>query len=307
VEAPDLPATTRDPYFPGRYLLRIHAMDDQNATRSELIWLTALDQEAGLAVPAPVPTIDGHLLTRITTPGIPHGRVVPLMCWLDGRVMNQGLRPKHIQALGNVMARLHGFASSWQPPAGFTRPSWDWDALLGGSTFECPLDDLVDSMPLPFQVISQKAKQVMESLNQGADAYGLIHSDMYLENVLFKDGKAYPIDFEDCGYGYWIWDIAIALCKWAWNDDWERMRDAFREGYTRVRCLPEAQWAQLDLFAATQFALMVLWETAFLKHDPLRKAEYEHWRDDNGYKLLRYFERQSVNAPKNSQINLVLG
>ena len=97
----------------------------------------------------------------------------------------------------------------------------------------------------PFQNVSMEAKQVMSSLGKGPDAYGLIHADLYPENVLFKAGKAYPIDFEDCGYGYWIWDIAVALCQWAWNKDWERMRDAFREGYAQVRTLPEAQWSQL--------------------------------------------------------------
>ena len=82
----------------------------------------------------------------------------------------------------------------------------------------------------------------------------------------------YPIHFEDCGYGYWIWDIAVALCRWAWDADWERMRDAFRDGYNRIRALPEVQWAQIDLFVATQFATMVLWASAFLRHDPARVA-----------------------------------
>lgn len=155
--------------------------------------------------------------------------------------------------------------------------------------------ELVASKPLrfqePFQVVSQEAKRVTESLGRGPDAYGLIHADLYPENVLFKAGKAYPIDFEDCGYGYWMWDIAIALCQWTWGDNWEQMRDAFRDGYTQVHTLPDAQWSQLALFVATQFATMVLWASAFLKHDPLRVAEYEPWWDNNGNKLLRYLNR----------------
>ena len=34
---------------------------------------------------------------------------------------------------------------------------------------------------------------------------------MYLENVLFKRDEVRPIDFEDCGFGYWMWDIGVAL------------------------------------------------------------------------------------------------
>jgi len=143
----------------------------------------------------------------------------------------------------------------------------------------------------PFQVISREAKKVMAALGKNSDVYGLIHSDLYPENVLFKAGKAFPIDFEDCGFGYWMWDIAVALCQWAWDSDWKRMSDAFREGYTQIRNLPEAQWAQLDLFVATQFATMLLWASAFLKHDPKRVDEYTPWRDDSGNKLSAYFNR----------------
>lgn len=281
------------PYTLNRYLLRIHAIDNAEAITSELTWLAALDQEAGLPVPAPVPTLDGQLLVTITTPEIPQGRVISLMRWLDGQRLYKGLRPKHLKAMGQVVAQLHAFSADWQPPAGFARPKWNWNSQLGGSMFAYSREELIASMPpqfqLPFQTVSQEAGRVMESLGTGPDAYGLIHADLYPENVLFKAGKAYPIDFEDCGYGYWMWDIAVALCQWAWNADWEQMRDAFREGYAQIRTLPEAQWAQLDLFVATQFATMLLWASAFLKDDPMRADEHTLWRDDNGNKLLRYF------------------
>ena len=283
-------------YVPNRYVLRIHAMGDVDAIASELTWLAALSDEAGLPVPAPVSMPDGKLLTTFFAQGIHHERVVSMMRWLDGRKLLNGLRPIHLTALGQVVAQMHNFSAGWQPPEGFSRPHWDWDAQLGGSEFEYSREELIASMPLrfhePFNAVSLEAKQAMDALGQGPDAFGMIHADLYPENVLYRAGKACPIDFEDCGYGYWMWDIAVALCQWAWDKDWERMRDAFREGYARVRTLPEAQWAQLDLFVATQFATMVFWASAFLKHDPLRVAEYEPWRDNNGNKLVRYFERQ---------------
>jgi Ser/Thr protein kinase RdoA (MazF antagonist) len=294
----DLPGssnqTTGSPYIPDRYLLRIHAMDDAEAITSELTWLRALNQEAGLPVPAPVSTRDGKLLANIITPGVPNGKVVSLMRWLDGQKLQRRLCPKHLSTLGQVVARMHNFSANWNPPAGFSRPHWDWDAQLGGSMFEHSMEELIASMPPeiqePFQIVSDEARRAMETLGKGPDAYGLIHADLYLENVLYRAGKAYPIDFEDCGYGYWMDDIAVAVCQWAWGKDWERMRDAFREGYAQIRVLPEMQWAFLDLFVAAQFATMVLWASDFLKHDPMRAAEYETWRDENVKKLLHYFQ-----------------
>ncbi len=284
-----------DPYIANRYLLRIHAMSDSNAIASELTWLAALNQQAGLPVPAPVLTHDGKLLTTIITPGIPNGRVVSLMRWLNGRRYRKGFQPKHLTALGRVVAQMYEFSAGWKPTSGFTRPHWDWESQLGGSMLRRPLKEVVDSIPAkyqqPFQIISEEAKRVIESIGKGPAGYGMIHSDLYPENVLFKAGRALPIDFEDCGYGYWMWDISIALCEWAWGKDWERMRDAFWEGYTHIRTLPESQWAQLDLFVAIQFATMVLWSSALFLNDPKRVAEYVPWREDNGNKLLGYFNR----------------
>jgi Ser/Thr protein kinase RdoA (MazF antagonist) len=279
-------------YVPKRYLLRIHALSDVDAITSELTWLKAISQEAGLPVPAPVMTLDGHLLITVTTPGIPKGRVVSLMHWLDGRSYHKGLKPKHLSALGKVVAQLHNFSAGWQPPTGFSRPNWDWEALLGGSHFSNDVDELVASMPArfqrPFTEVSIAARRLMEHLGKAPASYGMIHGDLYPENVLYKKGNAYPIDFEDCGYGYWMWDIAIALCEWAWGEDWARMRDAFFDGYDRLRSLPEEQWKQLDLFLAIQFATMVQWASAFLKNDPQRRMEHEQLRDRNGAKLLEY-------------------
>jgi Ser/Thr protein kinase RdoA (MazF antagonist) len=295
VDVPDPITVHHSVYLPNRYVLRIHAIGDVEAIASELTWLEALNREGDLPVPAPVPTSDGKLVERIVSPCFPNGRLVSLLRWLEGRKIHKGFAPHHLRALGQVVARLHDFSANWQPPADFSRFVWDWDALLGGSMFSYPRAELVTSMPVhfqePFECVSNQARQVMETLGKGTDAYGLIHGDLYPENVLFKGGSAFPIDFEDCGYGYWMWDIAVALCTWTWDRDWERMRDAFREGYSRYRMLPESQWALLDLFAAAQFAIMVLWASCFLKSDPVRITEYEPWRNRNGNKLIEYFNR----------------
>ncbi len=191
---------------------------------------------------------------------------------------------------------MHNFSATWKPPNGFSRPTWDWDAQLGGSQFDVSRDDLIDSMPdrfqEPFLVIEKLAKEAMASLGSSSDVFGLIHTDLYPENILFNAGQPQLIDFEDCGYGHWMWDIAVPLGIWAWVEDWQRMRDAFHNGYAPIRSLSDGQWELLDLFIATQHATMLLWASAFLKHDPKRVDEYIPWRDDSGNNLLKYFNRK---------------
>ncbi len=282
------------PYVANRYALRIHTTGDTQAIASELTWLAALRREAGLPVPEPVPTVDGKLLVTMAIPGVPRGRHISLMRWLDGRVLTTGMSPDRARAWGRLVAQMHKFSMAWQPPTGFKRPHWDWKGQLGGGVLNDPTDELVASMPeqfqQPFQIVSRQVREVTEGFGKGRDAYGMIHGDLYPENLLFKGEEVYPIDFDDCGFGYWIWDIAVALSWWPWTEEWHWIRDAFLDGYAQIRSMPESQLAQLDLFMAAQYATMVLWASAFIKRDPAMQSQNEKWRDKNGKNLLRYFE-----------------
>jgi Ser/Thr protein kinase RdoA (MazF antagonist) len=116
VDAPG-PAPIREAqlYVPDRYSLRVLAINDTDTIASELTWLAAL-REVDLPVPEPAPTLDGRLYTKGVTPGVPRGRVVSLMRWIDGRHLTTRLRPHHARALGRLVAQLHGFSAAWQPP-----------------------------------------------------------------------------------------------------------------------------------------------------------------------------------------------
>ena len=289
-------ANKEGPYVKNRYVLRVLTTSDTDYIASELTWLAVLSQDAGIPVREPVPTFDGRLLITVSAPGVPDGRIVTLMRWLDGRLLDKGMRPNRVRAWGRVVAQLHDFAAGWQPPEGFERPHWDWEGQLGGRSFSRPIEEIVAEIPdrfrEPFEIVSAQAREVMEGLRKGPDAYGMIHGDMYPENVLFKGDNVYPFDFEDCGFGYWMWDIGVALGQWRWTEEWFWIRDAFLDGYAQIRSLPESQLAHLDLFMAAQYATMVLWSTVFIGNDPAMRVEYEEWRTKEGNKLLCYFERR---------------
>ncbi len=67
------------------------------------------------------------------------GGVIAQIYWdwlyVDLMWLKEELRPRHLRAFGEMVARLHNFSAGWQPPAGFSRFVWDWDSQLGGSMF----------------------------------------------------------------------------------------------------------------------------------------------------------------------------
>jgi Ser/Thr protein kinase RdoA (MazF antagonist) len=54
-----------------------------------------------------------------------------------------------------------------------------------------------------FQHASDVIKDLESRLGRASGVYGSLHSDSSFRNMLFDRVKAKPIDFDDCGYGYY--------------------------------------------------------------------------------------------------------
>jgi len=90
----------------------------------------------------------------------------------------------------------------------------------------------------------------------------LIHGDLGVgANLLFWHGEPRPIDFDDSGFGYWIFDLAVAL-EACWEDAaLHRYRESLLNDYAEFRSLPGKQADQLELFLAALDVYWNLWAT----------------------------------------------
>lgn len=168
----------QDLYVAQRYALRMHEPGYQSdaAIASELSWLAALRRDADLPVPEPVPALSGELLVEVGIPGVPEPRRCSLLRWVRGRMLTpQHVSPRHLRAVGRIMARMHQHAARWQPPAGFSRPRYDWAGLYGDTPLvKVPASVVWPLLPRahiePFTAVTGQLRQVMEELGQGPGA-----------------------------------------------------------------------------------------------------------------------------------------
>lgn len=273
-----------DRFVPGHYMLRIHEPGYQpsEGIEMELSWLAAMSRDAHLPLPEPVPALDGKLLVHLSVPGLPGARACSLLRWVKGRPVTRGIGPQHFKAQGRLMARMHEFAAGWVHPPGLTKRCWDADAFFRDvEGTERTGADLWPLLPRryqdPFSAIAEQARAVMDAWGTGPDVYGLIHADLGVDaNLLFWRGEARAIDFDDSGFGYWIYDLAIGLEHARDTEAYERSRDALFDGYGEVRTLPAGQVAQLELFLATWYVYVSLWCVAMAETHPRhREALFE--------------------------------
>jgi Ser/Thr protein kinase RdoA (MazF antagonist) len=267
-----------------RHVLRISRPDLHSADTigSEMAWLAALAADTSLHVPSPIVARDGALVVAATHPGVPEARPCVLLHWVDGRFLNRGLTPDHLARIGAALAELQVHAARWTPPAGFVRPRVDTlttaakRASLGGPAAAR------DAGPWPSTTDGDRAVALVRELVSTADANlvgdaielvratttalaarpgaaGLIHGDLHQENVLFDDSTVGVIDFDDCGWGYFLYDLAVPLSEVSLRPAYPAMRDALLGAYARQRPLPADAGTHVDAFIVLRCLQILAW------------------------------------------------
>jgi Ser/Thr protein kinase RdoA (MazF antagonist) len=252
----------------GPHALRLHrpGYHSDAALQSELDWMAMLAHN-GMQVPAPALSREAAFLVVLKgeTP-----RRASLLSWLAGKPMGETRAPLALtgrartglfRKIGQEMARMHAMTDAWALPAGFERPKWDVEGLIGEAPFWGRFWDIAaapeDSALL--HALRARAKTALaDYIRQGAD-YGLIHADLVRENVLIEGDTLRFIDFDDSGFGFRMFEIATTLLKNLDEPDAADLEAALLAGYTEVRPLSPADLAMLNLFVALRALSYLGW------------------------------------------------
>ncbi len=243
----------------GRYLVRIHRAKTQAAVESELGWLEALADEITLSVQIPQRSIDGKMIVVGEQAGVPEPYPVTVLSWLEGQILPQDRRsPDHFYRLGQLVAKLHHHAQHWAPPVELTRPIYDANSVLES--------DSVSSSQLPenvrghLQTLHKQLHEVEQHLGKSPERFGLIHSDLSFGNVLFTPDAVSAIDFDDCGFGYYLYDLAVILAGPWERPGFQQRLEALFEGYREICKLSDEHLSLIPTFMAMRAASLGQWD-----------------------------------------------
>jgi Ser/Thr protein kinase RdoA (MazF antagonist) len=118
----------------------------------------------------------------------------------------------------------------------------------------------------------QRVRTSQQQLGQGPDAFGLIHGDLHQENYLFHNGRVGAIDFDDCGYGYYTYDLAVTLVNLTPREGMLELRDGLLAGYRSVRPLPAEHEQAIDSFMDFRDLQMMIWNLEMRNHPAFRDS-----------------------------------
>ncbi|MFF5244913.1 phosphotransferase enzyme family protein [Streptosporangium sp. NPDC000095] len=251
-----------DPVSGTRSILRVHRLGYHStpAILSELSWLEALREQAGIRTPRVIPAPDGSRV--LTVPG-PEPRDCVMFEFLPGTEPSQDDPLPGFERLGALTARMHRHARGWSPPEGFTRFHWDYEAALGAESRWGRWQDGLGMDTEARAVLGRLDKELRERLHRfgrGPGRYGLIHADLRAANLLVE-GENPPgvIDFDDCGFGWYLYDLAAAVSFVEHRPEVPELIDAWVRGYRTVLDLPAEDEAEIWTFVMFRRLLLVAW------------------------------------------------
>ena len=207
----------------------------------------------GLPAPSPIAARDGEALRRICA------RPAAIVTFLPG-APQMTPTPADCRALGAVLARLHlataDFPGARRNDLGLS--GWIELAAKCGARADEYAAGLSDFIREEIEFVRSRWPVGLPS--------GVIHADLFPDNVFFEEGKvAGIIDFYFSCSDYYAYDLAVCLISWAYNSGSWRADNAAAmiAGYEAVRPLSPDEREAMPLLmrgAALRFLLTRLYD-----------------------------------------------
>jgi len=238
-------------------VLRIHreGYHSRNGIRTELAWLNALREEAGVITPQAIAGKNGDLIQSGAAAGLAKPRDMVMFEFIEGTEPDESQDlSEPFRRLGEVSAKLHLHAIGWRRPDYFERLVWDAASVFGPQTNWGDWRDgpgVEAAMQPHLERLQDAVIANLAVYGRSGERFGLAHCDLRLANLLIVGDSTRVIDFDDCGLSWFLYDLATALTLIEDLPQTPGLIDAWLDGYARVRKL-----AKEDLDAIPTLMMM---------------------------------------------------
>jgi Ser/Thr protein kinase RdoA (MazF antagonist) len=159
------------------------------------------------------------------------------------------------RTLGSIMAAIHVQSKKWTPPDFFERIEWDWNATFGEGwnnyygMHYCDLKGTLSASDIKASdTCVALMKMRVEAYGKYSDRYGMIHSDLRAANLLRDENKITVLDFDDCGKGWFMYDIACIVGFMEHRPDLKKLIGLILEGYRKISAVSEEDEQEIETF-----------------------------------------------------------
>ena len=246
-------------------ILRVHRENyhSRRAIECELAWIDALANGKVIITPPYYLGKDGHAIQDGINTGGEKTQFMVLFHFLEGCAPKEdGDLRKGFAALGEIAAKCHLHAATWEKPAPFCRLVWDVENVFGpdatwGDWRDAP--GVTQDIKLVLERVERRIRKRLEIYGKSKERYDLIHADMRLANLLIDNNTIRVIDFDDCGYGWFMYDFAAAISFIEDDPHIPACKAAWLQGYQKHRILSAQDIEEIDTLVMLRRMALLAW------------------------------------------------
>ena len=152
----------------------------------------------------------GNLVETIEDTDIQGSRNCSVFKWIHGGFIRKSVKPRHMFEIGQLLADFQN-----STPKGKTknRQYWTAEGLVGSNPKFGSIDKLFSVSSGEQRTLTAARKSIFEKLKKFERKHprrqGLIHADLHFGNIISTGRRLGAIDFDDCGYGFFAYDLVI--------------------------------------------------------------------------------------------------
>lgn len=264
------------------YILKIshHHWRSLSDIKFELEFLDFLNQH-NLPIACPLKTKSEELWVSVNA--VEGDRYAALFPYAPGEIPQGDLTIEQSIIMGQTLGRLH------QASLGFKnttpRKALNLEYLLDESlvTITPYIGDRSQDLSYLTETIA-KIKRQLTGLEQTSPLWSVCWGDPHSGNVHFTaDNQITLFDFDQCGYGWRVFDLAKFLQVSLRAGIHRKVKDAFFEGYQNVQTLTDAETNSLQ--ALTQMAHIWAWAIS------IKASAIHNWSRIDGCYVNRYLNQ----------------
>lgn len=256
-----------DPVYQKKTILRINrpGYHSKEGLMSEMMWLQDIIRNSSIIVPKPIRGLNGELVQELKLDidgPVHHCTMFTYLMGSQPDEENQEEMAASFHQLGEITAELHDHTRKWPLANKLNRFTWDYHTTIGNNPRWGRWQNGMDVTKEITNLLQAASEIIFNRLNHFGsvpDRFGLIHADLRLANLLVEHDQVKVIDFDDCGYGYYLYDIAAALSYIEHKSYVPELVQSWLDGYRKKRYLSKEEEAEIPTFIMLRRMLLVAW------------------------------------------------
>jgi Ser/Thr protein kinase RdoA (MazF antagonist) len=243
---------------------------------SEIAWLRQINDYTPLVVANPLAAKDGSYITHVAyDDGDTYTCIMTQ--FLEGTAPDENDTEnvvKQFELLGSVTAYLHRQTAIWNKTKELTRWHWDFDHTIGATPIWGRWQDFPGITTEEEAQLTRCAaiiKRRLEKYGQNESNYGLIHADLRQANILIEGDQVKVIDFDDCGFGWHVQDLASAISFIEHKEIVPALINAWLDGYRKILPFTDTDFMEIDTFIMMRRLQLTAWMGSHIDSDPVKE------------------------------------